>query len=161
MRAIFCERFGGPEHLVLREVPSPTPGPGEVKVALRARGVSFVDVLVIAGQYQTKREVPFIPGARPPAWWSRSGPECSTSRSAIAFSCPAAMPTRWSRRGAGDATARDRELRGRRRVSSSYATAYYGLQRGRLAAGEVLLCTARPVASVWPRSTSASCSAPP
>ena len=62
MRAIFCERFGGPEGLVLREVPSPTPGPGEVRVALRARGVSFVDVLVIAGQYQTKREVPFIPG---------------------------------------------------------------------------------------------------
>src|SRR5262245_65149455 len=62
MRAIVCERLGGPEHLVVREVPSPTPGPGEVKVALRARGVSFVDVLVIAGQYQSKREVPFIPG---------------------------------------------------------------------------------------------------
>ena len=62
MRAIVCERLGDPEHLVLREVPSPAPGPGEVKVSLRARGVSFVDVLVIAGQYQTKREVPFIPG---------------------------------------------------------------------------------------------------
>ena len=62
MRAIVCEKLGDPEHLVLRDVASPSPGPGEVKVALRARGVSFVDVLVIAGQYQTKREVPFIPG---------------------------------------------------------------------------------------------------
>ena len=57
MRAIFCEELGDPERLVLREVPSPTPAPGEVKVALHARGVSFVDVLRIAGQYQVKREV--------------------------------------------------------------------------------------------------------
>ena len=63
MRAIFCEELGDPERLVLREVPSPTPGPGEVKIALHARGVSFVDVLTIAGQYQTKRELPFIPGS--------------------------------------------------------------------------------------------------
>src|SRR5438552_19057207 len=62
MRAIVCEQLGDPEKLVLRELPSPTPGAGGVKVALRARGVSFVDVLTIAGQYQTKREVPFIPG---------------------------------------------------------------------------------------------------
>ena len=62
MKAIFCEKLGGPENLVLREVASPTPGPGEVKVALRARGVSFVDVLMIAGQYQVKRDIPFIPG---------------------------------------------------------------------------------------------------
>src|SRR5215831_20108796 len=63
MKAVFCEQLGGPEDLVLREVASPTPGPGEVKVALRARGVSFVDVLMIAGQYQVKRALPFIPGS--------------------------------------------------------------------------------------------------
>ena len=63
MQAIFCVELGGPESLVLREVASPAPGPGEVKVALRARGVSFVDVLTIAGQYQVKREPPFIPGS--------------------------------------------------------------------------------------------------
>src|ERR1700757_2410168 len=62
MKAGFFEKLGGPEHLGLREVASPTPGPGEVKVALRARGVSFVDVLMIAGQYQVKRDLPFIPG---------------------------------------------------------------------------------------------------
>ena len=67
MRAIFCEELGGPERLVLREVPSPPPAAGEVKVALHARGVSFVDVLMIAGQYQTKRELPSFPGAKPPA----------------------------------------------------------------------------------------------
>ena len=97
MRAIVCERLGDPEHLVLREVPSPTPGPGEVKVALRARGVSFVDVLVIAGQYQTKREVPFIPGGKRPGWSSRSDLACNTSRPAIGCSSPAAGPTKSSR----------------------------------------------------------------
>ena len=40
MRAIVCEQLGDPEKLVLRELPSPTPGPGEVKVALHARGVA-------------------------------------------------------------------------------------------------------------------------
>ena len=38
MQAVFCETLGGPETLVLREVASPTPGPGEVKVRVaRAR----------------------------------------------------------------------------------------------------------------------------
>jgi NADPH2:quinone reductase len=50
MKAIFCEQLGGPEQLVLREVDSPTPGPGEARVKLRARGVSFVDLLMVAGQ---------------------------------------------------------------------------------------------------------------
>src|SRR5215467_4045737 len=62
MKAVFCEKLGSPDDLVLRDVPSPTPGPGEVKVALRARSVSYVDVLMIAGQYQVKRDLPFIPG---------------------------------------------------------------------------------------------------
>src|SRR5215470_6904044 len=74
MRAIFCEKLGDPEHLVLREVPSPTPGPGEVKLGLRARGVSFVDVLMIAGQYQTKRELPFIPGGEAAGVVLETGP---------------------------------------------------------------------------------------
>src|SRR5687768_10184405 len=63
MRAVLCEKLGGPEELVLRDIDSPAPGHGEVKVALQARGVSYVDVLQIAGQYQIKRDLPFIPGS--------------------------------------------------------------------------------------------------
>ena len=55
MKAVFCEKLGGPDDLVLREIDSPAPGVGEVKVALKARGVSYVDVLVIAGQYQGEK----------------------------------------------------------------------------------------------------------
>jgi NADPH2:quinone reductase len=62
MKAIFCEEHRAP--LVLREIdPPPSPGEGEVKVAIRARSVSFVDVLQIAGEYQVLPDLPFIPGS--------------------------------------------------------------------------------------------------
>jgi len=58
-----CEAFGGPEVLALRDVPDPLPpGPGEITVRIRARGVQYVDVLMLAGKYQFRPEPPFIPG---------------------------------------------------------------------------------------------------
>src|SRR6266851_3667021 len=63
MRAIVCEAFGGPEVLALREMPDPpSPGPGEVQVHIAARGVQYVDVLMLAGKYQFRPEPPFVPG---------------------------------------------------------------------------------------------------
>ena len=63
MKAIVCEAFGGPEVLALREVPDPPPpGPEEVQVRIAARGVQYVDVLMLAGKYQFRPEPPFIPG---------------------------------------------------------------------------------------------------
>src|SRR5262245_36012723 len=140
MRAIVCEKLGGPEQLVLREVPSPTTGPGEVKVALRARGVSFVDVLVIAGQYQTKREVPFIPGGEA----AGVVVEVGTGVSSVVAGDRVLVPGGYADEAVVSAS---RILPLPDSVSfetaaafrSGYATAYYGLQRGRLQAGEVLL----------------------
>src|SRR5919199_6690338 len=64
MKAMVCEAFGGPEVLVLREMPDPPPpGPGEVQVRIGARGVQYVDVLMLAGKYQFRPEPPFIPGS--------------------------------------------------------------------------------------------------
>src|SRR5947209_3289127 len=63
MRAVVCEAFGGPEVLALREMPDPPPpGPGEVQVRIGARGVQYVDVLMLAGKYQFRPDPPFIPG---------------------------------------------------------------------------------------------------
>jgi NADPH:quinone reductase len=63
MRAVVCEAFGGPEVLALRELPDPAPpGPGEVQVRIQARGVQYVDVLMLAGKYQFRPEPPFVPG---------------------------------------------------------------------------------------------------
>lgn len=63
MRAMVCEAFGGPEVLELRDLPDPPPpAEGEVQVRIRARGVQYVDVLMLAGKYQFRPEPPFIPG---------------------------------------------------------------------------------------------------
>jgi NADPH2:quinone reductase len=64
MKAIVCEAFGGPEVLALREVPDPPPpGPGDLQIRIEARGVQYVDVLMLAGKYQFRPEPPFIPGS--------------------------------------------------------------------------------------------------
>jgi NADPH2:quinone reductase len=64
MKAVVCEAFGGPEVLALREVPDPPPpSPGELQVRVEARGVQYVDVLMLAGKYQFRPEPPFIPGS--------------------------------------------------------------------------------------------------
>ncbi len=84
MKAVVCEAFGGPEVLALREMPDPPPpGPGEVQVRIRARGVQYVDVLMLAGKYQFRPEPPFIPGSEGPARSSRSALASLVSRSAI------------------------------------------------------------------------------
>src|SRR5256714_11010046 len=64
MKAVVCEAIGGPEVLALREVPDPPPpGRGELQVRIQARGVQYVDVLMLAGKYQFRPEPPFIPGS--------------------------------------------------------------------------------------------------
>lgn len=63
MRAIVCETWGLPETLVLKNVPDPEPGPGEVVVKVLAAGVNFPDFLIIQKKYQVQPELPFIPGA--------------------------------------------------------------------------------------------------
>jgi NADPH2:quinone reductase len=63
MKAIVCEAFGGPEVLAYCDVPDPPPpGADEVQVRIEARGVQYVDVLMLAGKYQFRPDPPFIPG---------------------------------------------------------------------------------------------------
>lgn len=63
MKAIACVKLGAPEDLEVREMAQPVPGPGQVKLRVRAAGVNYADLLVIAGSYQEKQQVPFIPGS--------------------------------------------------------------------------------------------------
>jgi NADPH2:quinone reductase len=62
MKAVMCSAWGGPETLVVEEVPSPRPGADEVVVDVKAAGVNFPDVLMIQGKYQFKPPLPFTPG---------------------------------------------------------------------------------------------------
>lgn len=61
-RAVVCDTLGLPEQLLLRLLPRPPLGPGEVRVALRAAGLNFPDVLIVQGLYQHKPPLPFVPG---------------------------------------------------------------------------------------------------
>ncbi|WP_329000335.1 zinc-binding dehydrogenase [Kribbella sp. NBC_00709] len=49
MKAVAIKAFGGPEGLDVIEVPKPTPGPGEVLIAVEAIGVGGVDALIRSG----------------------------------------------------------------------------------------------------------------
>ncbi len=63
MRALLCERHGGPEDLVLRDIPDAAdPGPGQIRMRVAAAGVNFPDSLIIANRYQVQPPLPFVPG---------------------------------------------------------------------------------------------------
>ena len=62
MKALVCKEYGPPEKLVIEEFPDPVPGEGEVLVDIKAAGINFPDVLLIAGTYQVKVPPPFVPG---------------------------------------------------------------------------------------------------
>ncbi|HVY15258.1 MAG TPA: NADPH:quinone oxidoreductase family protein [Rhodopila sp.] len=145
MKAMVCERFGGTETLALRDVPDPSPpGADEIQVRLGARGVQYVDVLMLAGKYQFRPEPPFIPGNEAAGHVVALGADvtgfavgdavmvrltlgaCAELANAKAALCDR-VPSTLSLAQAG-------VFRG------AYATAYHALlQRGRLAAGETVL----------------------
>ena len=62
MRALLSRFAGGPDSLSLGEVEIPVPGPGEVRIAVKACGINFPDTLVIEDRYQFKPDRPFAPG---------------------------------------------------------------------------------------------------
>ncbi|KPF98671.1 NADPH:quinone oxidoreductase [Rhodopseudomonas sp. AAP120] len=61
-KVVICRELGPPEALRLEEVERRALKPGEVRVAIRAAGINFPDILMCAGEYQLKPELPFIPG---------------------------------------------------------------------------------------------------
>lgn len=62
MKAIRTHHVGGPETLTLDEIDAPTPGKGEVLVAVKACAINYPDTLMIRDLYQFKPERPYSPG---------------------------------------------------------------------------------------------------
>ncbi|HEX4369697.1 MAG TPA: NADPH:quinone oxidoreductase family protein [Rhodopila sp.] len=145
MKSIVCDRFGGPEVLVERECPDPAaPGAGEIQVRIAARGVQYVDVLMLAGKYQFRPEPPFVPGSEAAGTVVAIGPDVTDfvvgdavmSRHSLgAFAeLGNAKAVLCDKVPAGLSMAQAGVFRG------AYTTAYHALlQRGRMQDGEWVL----------------------
>ena len=63
MHVWLCENPVGAEALVWKELPTPEPKAGEVRVAIRAASLNFPDLLIVQNKYQMKPPLPFVPGS--------------------------------------------------------------------------------------------------
>jgi NADPH2:quinone reductase len=80
MRAMICRQWGEPESLKLEDVAPPPLGPGQVRIRIRAAGVSFASTLVIAGKYQRRPPFPFAPGTEISGTVIEVGSDCRRIR---------------------------------------------------------------------------------
>jgi NADPH2:quinone reductase len=62
MRALTCKAWGPVSDLVIEEWNDPVPDDEDVIIDVKAAGINFPDILIIAGKYQDKIPPPFIPG---------------------------------------------------------------------------------------------------
>ncbi len=62
MRAVVITRHGGPEVLQVEDRPDPPVGPGQVRVAVRAAGINFADLMARSGMYPDAPSPPCVVG---------------------------------------------------------------------------------------------------
>jgi NADPH2:quinone reductase len=77
MHAIQVTQYGGPEVLELSEVPTPEPGPGQVRIKVSATSVNFADIQGRKAPYHTSAPPPFIPGLEATGTIDKLGPGVS------------------------------------------------------------------------------------
>jgi NADPH2:quinone reductase len=63
MHAWLCENPTGVDALKWKELPTPEPKAGQVRVAIRAASLNFPDLLIVQNKYQVKPPLPFVPGS--------------------------------------------------------------------------------------------------
>lgn len=63
MHAWLCANPTGVDALEWTELPTPQPGPGQVRVAIKAASLNFPDLLIVQNKYQIKPPLPFVPGS--------------------------------------------------------------------------------------------------
>src|ERR1051325_5747693 len=63
MRAAPCREYGTPDAVAVVDVAVPDMTAGQVRVRVAAAAVNFVDVLIVANQYQISAPTPFVPGS--------------------------------------------------------------------------------------------------
>ena len=144
MKAVVCNAWGPPESLVIEDRAPLEARPGKVVVSVKAANVKFSDTLLIQNKYQTKPDLPFIPGsevagvlksvgAGVDGWTVGDRVSAQTTYGGYAEEVIAeperllAIPEAMDYASAAG-------------LASTYGTSYYALtDRGQLRAGEVLL----------------------
>ncbi len=61
MTAWLCRAFATPFAIEQAEIAMPQPGPGEVRIRVKAAGISFGETLVLEGGYQKTPPLPYVP----------------------------------------------------------------------------------------------------
>src|SRR5436305_6185294 len=76
MKAMICRKWGEPEDLRLEEIERQALKRVQVRIQIKAAGVSFATTLVIAGKYQRKPPLPFAPGTEASGVVIEADPAC-------------------------------------------------------------------------------------
>ena len=63
MRAIRVHGFGDPSVMVVEDIPTPEPGPGQVLVKVHAAGVNPAETYIRSGRYSILPTLPYTPGS--------------------------------------------------------------------------------------------------
>ncbi|MCY4011881.1 MAG: NADPH:quinone oxidoreductase family protein [Gammaproteobacteria bacterium] len=141
MKAALCETLDGPDAVVVRTVDDPgDPGTGQIRVAIGACGVSFADVLMTRGGYQVKPPLPFVVGGEAAGHVTALGADVED----FAVGDAVLVSAGCVEHAVMDASRATRipegvDIEAAASFRSNYTTALYGLERGRLRAGETLL----------------------
>ena len=144
MKAVVCNAWGPPESLVIENRAPLEAGPGKVVVSVKAASVKFSDTLLIQNKYQTKPELPFIPGGEV------TGVVKSVGAGVEGWKVGDRVSAQTTYGGYAEEVIADAErltaipesvdFASATGLSSTYGTSYYALvDRGQLRAGETLL----------------------
>jgi NADPH:quinone reductase-like Zn-dependent oxidoreductase len=60
MKAVVLTAYGGPENLAIQDVPKPEPGPGQVRIAMKAAALNRLDLITMAGIPGLELKLPHI-----------------------------------------------------------------------------------------------------
>lgn len=147
MRALVCHRFGDYHDLRVEDFPAPELPPHGVRIAVECASLSFSISLWIAGKYQVKPSLPFVPGAEVVGRVIETAPgvtACEPGHRVLALIgwggyAEQAVSPESTVYPLPDGIASDAALH----LGVSYGTAYGGLVwRARLEAGQTLLVLA-------------------
>src|SRR5262249_58022162 len=78
MKVIQISRTGGTDVLEQVELPTPSPGPGEVLVKATAIGVNYFDTMIRTGRYRWMPKLPFVLGNEMSGTVAALGPGVTT-----------------------------------------------------------------------------------